>query len=67
MFVRTLECECVVTLSCVRIEHNSQEAIRRIICPHGNEADIATKAGKYSLSVETVSKGTIESPLNIPV
>ena len=67
MTVRTLECGCVVTLHSVRIEHTSEERTRRVVCPHGNESDIQTKAGKYVLPVKPVSSGVIESVLNIPV
>ena len=67
MAEKTLECGCIVTLTSVRIEHSSEELIRRIVCPHSNEADFTTKAGEYALVVKTVSKGTIEAPLHIPV
>lgn len=67
MTVEALECRCLITLTEVRVVHNSEELIRRIVCPHGNETDILTKAGEYDLSVQTVSKGTIESRLDMPV
>ena len=67
MIPKPLECGCLVTLVSVRVEHLSLERTRRIVCPHSNEADFLTKAGEYDLMVETVSKGTIEAHLDIPV
>lgn len=59
-----MECGCIVTLTHVHVDSNSEELTRRIVCPHNNAIDFLTKAGKYALTVETVSKGTIESHLN---
>ena len=67
MAEKTLECGCIVTLTPDRIEDASEELIRRIVCPHSKEADFLTKAGEYDLTVKTISKGTIESHINIPV
>ena len=64
---KTLECECIITLTSVRIEHSSEELTRRVVCPHSNEADFITKAGEYDLSVKMLSGELIESRLNLPI